>query len=509
MGLNILDAFFITLGLDTSNFDEEAGNLDDKTKRLNEANKRAFDQIEARGKKTADAFRALRNETAGLFLTFVGASSITNFIGNMMAGAMSADRMGASIGMATDKIWGWRRAMRDVGGKDQEADAALAKIAQDRQMFRLTGRTSDDANYARFGITPRDMTSGDAGDVLMKIARNSKGMSKPELTQRLQMMGIPQSMIYAIEQGPGVLAKSVEAGRKNAATMEESAKTLEDAQKKLAQAVDKLTPEITRLVGVLVDKVVPVLDFLAGRGGSKGSEKDPREVWRAPGILGDVFSFRRRDPGPNQDPVGDPYGMPDFMKKSGPARGTRAERNNNPGNIEDGRFARSQPGYVGSDGRFAIFATAEHGFAAMKNLLGRYVRDGRDTIASIVRKYAPASENNTMAYVAQIERATGIRRDQKLTTQSHLDAVARAMARHEGYRKTIASNAVDQHRRLTAVVNTPSVRGAAARGSQSTVHIARIDVHTQATDAKGIARDLGGALRNRSMVAQADTGLRA
>ncbi|MGI4793160.1 MAG: hypothetical protein ACRYG8_03565, partial [Janthinobacterium lividum] len=43
--------------------------------------------------------------------------------------------------------------------------------------------------------------------------------------------------------------------------------------------------------------------------------------------------------------------------------------------------------------------------------------------------------------------------------------------------------------------------------SSSTVINGPINVHTQAKDAHGIARDIGGALRARSMAAQADRGL--
>jgi len=54
---------------------------------------------------------------------------------------------------------------------------------------------------------------------------------------------------------------------------------------------------------------------------------------------------------------------------------TVATRANNPGNIKDGPFARSQPGYVGAGpeatdgGRFAVFDSPASGFAAQGNLL--------------------------------------------------------------------------------------------------------------------------------------------
>ncbi|MBY0392789.1 MAG: hypothetical protein K2Q27_05945 [Novosphingobium sp.] len=146
------------------------------------------------------------------------------------------------------------------------------------------------------------------------------------------------------------------------------------------------------------------------------------------------------------DPVGDPNNlMPDWMRgsandntrRSGGTRrrggGTRAERNNNPGNIMDGSFARSQPGYAGSDGRFAIFDDVASGLNAMERLLKSYMARGRDTIAEIISKWAPPSENNVGAYVAHVEQLTGIGRFDQLQ-MTDLQRVAAAMAQHEGFR---------------------------------------------------------------------------
>lgn len=76
--------------------------------------------------------------------------------------------------------------------------------------------------------------------------------------------------------------------------------------------------------------------------------------------------------------------------------GARNERNNNAGNIEDGPFARRQPGYTGVEpaGRFATFDTPEHGEAAADNLLANsYIAKGFDTPTEIINRWAPGPEN--------------------------------------------------------------------------------------------------------------------
>ena len=91
-----------------------------------------------------------------------------------------------------------------------------------------------------------------------------------------------------------------------------------------------------------------------------------------------------------------------------PSRSPRGERNNNPGNLVKG----SSPweGEIsGADARFASFATPEHGIRALgKNLLAYQDKHGIDTVEGIISRWAPASENDTRAYVAAVAKAVGV-----------------------------------------------------------------------------------------------------
>lgn len=103
-------------------------------------------------------------------------------------------------------------------------------------------------------------------------------------------------------------------------------------------------------------------------------------------------------------------------RNSGTDRGTR---NNNPGNLKDGPFARRQPGYQGSDsGGFAVFASPSHGQKAQERLLsGNYLAKGHDTPRKIISRYAPAGENSSASmtnYAAYVARRLGIGVDDKI-----------------------------------------------------------------------------------------------
>jgi hypothetical protein len=111
--------------------------------------------------------------------------------------------------------------------------------------------------------------------------------------------------------------------------------------------------------------------------------------------------------------------------------GVRNWRNNNPGNIEYGDFAKSF-GAVGADPRFAVFPTLESGMKAKEELLfGNRSRYAGLSVTDALNRYAPPTENNTAAYIKSVTEAVGVTPDTILSKlnsaqkQSFLDAVTK------------------------------------------------------------------------------------
>jgi hypothetical protein len=133
--------------------------------------------------------------------------------------------------------------------------------------------------------------------------------------------------------------------------------------------------------------------------------------------------------------------------------GTRAWRNNNPGNIEYGEFAKSR-GSIGTDGRFAVFATYEDGRNAKRSLLWDTKGYAGKTIAEAINRYAPPSENNTNAYIAQVAASLGVPATTSMASLNpgQREIMLDAMERIEGFRPG-QINGVD------APTREPSIRG--------------------------------------------------
>lgn len=114
--------------------------------------------------------------------------------------------------------------------------------------------------------------------------------------------------------------------------------------------------------------------------------------------------------------------------------GSRAWRNNNPGNITVSPFAQKH-GAIGTAGGFAVFPDEATGAAAIKSLLR--TNSYRDlTIAGAISRYAPPFENDTAAYQARIARDTGldINRRMRDLDDDEIMRVVNTIRRVEGWK---------------------------------------------------------------------------
>lgn len=109
----------------------------------------------------------------------------------------------------------------------------------------------------------------------------------------------------------------------------------------------------------------------------------------------------------------------------------RGIRNNNAGNIR-GSNAFTWLGETGRDDKdFVIFDTPENGIRALTKVIKNYGRlHGITTLDGIIKRYAPASENNTEAYISHAESALGITRHESLT-EAHYRALVPVIIKHE------------------------------------------------------------------------------
>lgn len=103
----------------------------------------------------------------------------------------------------------------------------------------------------------------------------------------------------------------------------------------------------------------------------------------------------------------------------------------------------NNPGAIMKDGKLATFSSLDEGIKATDNLLKTYGDQGINTIAGVISKWAPPSDNNpTPAYIAQVAQTMGVKPDQPLDMSSPLvrNAIATGIFKQENGAAVLASN---------------------------------------------------------------------
>ena len=156
-------------------------------------------------------------------------------------------------------------------------------------------------------------------------------------------------------------------------------------------------------------------------------------------------------------------------------------RNNNPGNLRSW-------GTTPTVGGFAKFDTPDAGLSAMAgNLLAYYKKYGLDTIAGIVKRWAPPNENNTAAYIKSLVDQTGFGADVKLNLEDPkvLAALMAGITKHENGRNPFSQ---------AQLLGAASSRLAGAQVQQNNNFY--ITTPDPEASARAVTRDLGTANSN-------------
>lgn len=190
-----------------------------------------------------------------------------------------------------------------------------------------------------------------------------------------------------------------------------------------------------------------------------------------------------------------------------PKSAPRGIRNNNPGNLN---FA-NQSGATkegGANGRFAVFESMEHGVAALYKQLQIYFKKGVNTLSSIVKTYAPASDgNNVDAYVSALSKATGKGANEAIDAgdTSTIARLMKGIVDHENGKGYISSSDIMGGIQLGA--GSSASRNMPAQGAGKTeINIGEMNMQTSASNTNALGADIQRSLQRNRLVTPAMTG---
>lgn len=545
--------------------EKERADIDRKTKAARDQQAKDTEQ---KTKQAAQGLNKLKNEALGFLAIFATASGLKAFAQDTIQTAASLGFMAANLGMSTKDLDAWQAAAERAGGSAGGMTAQLKESASEIAKYKAGMGPSEGMQwFLRLGGDPAAFKDGNT--YLLARSAILEKLFKANPANAVLMaanMGVSEDTFNLLKKGPDAVMALVAAQREHSVITEQDAAQALELQnsikdlnrefeavsrrllldivpvvtQKLMPAMREFSgwvtthkPEISSFIDGLVNGTVtfgrvaiPILKMVAdgwknifgwvGELGEKIHSILPQS-WSDK--IGEKMAeyFGGEATTPNSPTPNTPAparqqrtsGAPAAPGNATPGNNKslpRGMRNNNPGNIEYGAFAKKH-GATGSDGRFAIFPTMQAGQEAMQALLGGYLDKGHNTVGKAINRWAPGFENNTAAYIAAVSKQIGVGPDQKLD-KSHLPALANAISRHENGpawdRK--AANAADFARMPVGAATAQ--RGNASTSTNTTdVKVGQITINTKATDAAGIAASIGPAVTNYAFVAQANGGM--
>lgn len=167
--MNVIEALFISLGIDDSDYKKKQKDIEASLKKMGEASDRQTKLIAESAKKAAGAFSALKIEVLGAIAAYGLGDGIKNFIESNIAGNAALGRTAANLRMNTSELKAWGYAAESVGGKAEDAVSTMQAVGKAIAETRLNGRSSLilTSNKYGAGITGKDT----AEEALLKINR--------------------------------------------------------------------------------------------------------------------------------------------------------------------------------------------------------------------------------------------------------------------------------------------------------------------------------------------------
>lgn len=149
-------------------------------------------------------------------------------------------------------------------------------------------------------------------------------------------------------------------------------------------------------------------------------------------------------------------------------KGSRAWRNNNPGNLRYTTFSRKE-GAIGECGKYAVFPDEETGMNALRKLLATDTYQ-KLSMAAAIRKYSPEGDAGIARYISKLVKLTGLPQTTKLGSlnRAQLNMVAESIRSIEGWitgqeEQTIKANNISNIMLAGAKAN--AVRNAVTRSA--------------------------------------------
>ena len=319
--------------------------------------------------------------------------SIIDLGKNIINTTADVGRLSKNLGISANELAKWQNAVRQVGGEGEDASETLMGLQRNLTALKFGRITEETQRLAMMGVS-QGMTKDES---LLALRGYFSKVDRSTGLYQAEQAGISTSMFNLLTND------NFERIMKDATDSSKNFESISEKSQRVQERIRDIQQNLFDKFVLFSDKAITFFDQYT-IGSSPSSPASETQESRTQVIDGKA----------------------------------RNVRNLNPGNIVYGELAKKFGGTLESgvdNPRFAKFASAESGVAALYTLLVDYQKKGLDTIEKIVPKYAPSSDGNDVKNIIEkwsLMSHIGAGQKIDLSNVSQAASLMRAITAQEG-----------------------------------------------------------------------------
>ncbi|WOB75936.1 phage tail tip lysozyme [Achromobacter xylosoxidans] len=255
----VIDALVVTLGLDAKAFKRGAAETDESLKHTRDESARTARDMEARGKQAAMFFSKVRNEALALLAVFTAGMGIKNFVSSTVESTASLARLSGNLNMSAKDLAEWQLAAKNAGGSVEGITNQLKESADQVAKFKRGMAAETLPAFFQFGGKVEDLKDGNS--YLQARARIVADLYKTDRSRAAlaaNMMGLDAQQFNLYKEGPEGIARRRREQSGAAGELAAASDRAEQLRQRYDTAMNKLSS-----VGVnVLTAMMPAFDFL-------------------------------------------------------------------------------------------------------------------------------------------------------------------------------------------------------------------------------------------------------
>ena len=502
----VIDSLVVELGLDPKKFTQGQKEAAAAFLRTRDEARKSGKGIEEAFGRTGEVISRVQTRMLGLLSLFAGGYGLKEFVANTTKVNAETGRTAQMLDTTTKALSTWRTVATLTGGTAQGITGAIGGLVSQFQNFALTGESNVIPYFRALRVDIADASGRmrKMDDVLLDLADRFSKLDPAKARAFGQALGFDDATISLLIRGRDAVGKLLTEAKNLGTVSKEDA----EAAGALQKAWNAVETSVTSLGRTLLTAVTPQMVRILKIVESIGLALDPRRAKEAKEAADKGAVELHKD---LRDRFGEPTGffkaLADWLTggksaPSAPGAGTGGALRTKPDagttSVATAALAQSLQAEIPGLDRFTAFNDTYHA------LLGRGSAHQRGQALDFTLK-DPAQSAAVAAQVQKKLAEMGI--DARV-----IDEYANPSRGSTGGHIHVQFNSAAAAQRYSELAGGATGAAAAANVSNRTstsssqVSIGKVEVHTQASDAEGIARDIKPAIERNSFATQANSG---